>query len=152
MTSGLTPQGSRRWEQGLDRWQYRRLTQAPLTKAHKCCFSMAIPEGHSTNRTTKFPLEKTISHSLSLPLSSLWTNDNRGFFCCLGNHSHPQTLTMQFILPELTVNRTHSSIGWYGEKNLLLWESQPCKAVLWTEGFQSLGKIQVLLVRKRSKL
>lgn len=47
------------------------LTQAKLRKAHKCCFSKAIPEGHSTNSTTKFPLEKTIRHSLSLPLSSL---------------------------------------------------------------------------------
>jgi len=47
------------------------LTQAQLTKAHKCCFSEAVPEGHSTNQTTKFPLEKTIRHSLSLPLSSL---------------------------------------------------------------------------------
>lgn len=56
---------------GLTDGTIEGLIQAKLTKAHKCCFSKATPEGHWTNRTTKFPLEKTIRLSLSLPLSSL---------------------------------------------------------------------------------
>lgn len=68
------------------------LTQAKLTKAHTCCFSKAIPEGHSTNRTTKFPLEKN-NQTLSFSSPFIIINQRQSRLLLLVGQSQPSPVS-----------------------------------------------------------